>query len=99
MCRYRLICRASIVAATAATAATIWAVTGPAPWALVPAIFVICSFLCCAGFADELGRDARDRARLAERRARELRDGPPLDPDETAAFDQIASHFDHGTAA
>ncbi|MEU3507641.1 hypothetical protein ABZ733_06895 [Streptomyces longwoodensis] len=95
----RLACRAFILAAAAATAATMRAVLGPAPWAIVPGFFLICALICCAGITNELANDARDRARLAERRARELRDGPPLDDTETAAFDQITRHFDHGTAA
>ncbi|MFI1371316.1 hypothetical protein ACH4UY_04800 [Streptomyces longwoodensis] len=99
MNRYRLACRAFILAATAAAAVTAWAVLGPAPWALVPGFFLICALICCAGITGELARDARDRARLAERRARELRDGPPLDEDETAAFTEITRHYGPGTAA
>jgi hypothetical protein len=97
--RYRLACRALLVTIPVSSAATMWAVSGPAPWAIVPGCFLICALICCAGITNELANDARDRARLAERRARELRDGPPLDDAETAAFTEITRHYDHGTAA
>lgn len=89
---HRLACRAFILAAAAAIAATGWAVLGPAPWAIVPGFFLICALICCAGITNELANDA-------DQRARELRDGPPLDDAETAAFTEITRHFDHGTAA
>jgi hypothetical protein len=89
---HRLACRALLVAIPITSAATMWAVSGPAPWAIVPGSFLICALICCAGITNELANDA-------DQRARELRDGPPLDHAETAAFDQITRHFDHGTAA
>ncbi|MEV0244946.1 hypothetical protein AB0I06_34290 [Streptomyces sp. NPDC050674] len=48
---------------------------------------------------EQLRRAARVDEQLLPPAARTPRHGPPLDDQERAAFDEITTHYDHGTAA